>query len=264
MADYAKNITVFEDTQSVIKKAFLDKTEKSLKDTIVYKRISTNHIPSNHTPITMVSGGTVETAYKYAKDNKVAMLNFANALVPGGLVLTGAQNQEENICRCTNLYPILASNKCKSMYYDVNKSKNDSIYSDNLIYSPRIVIFKDDKTYKRVVPREVDVITCPAPRYKFINDTDALNTYVTRIKNIILAPVSHSVDTLVLGAWGCGAFGQNTVLIARAFATVLNEYSGLYDNIVFAIRPTDNPDIKGAYSIFKDVFEREYKWGVKE
>ena len=40
-------------------------------------------------------------------DAKIAVMNFANAFQAGGGVADGCTAQEESLCRCSTLYPIL-------------------------------------------------------------------------------------------------------------------------------------------------------------
>ena len=43
------------------------------------------------------------------------------------------------------------------------------------------------------------------------------------------------VDTLVLGAWGCGVYGNNPEDMSYIMNKVCKKYGGLYKNIVFAV-----------------------------
>ena len=40
---------------------------------------------------------------------------------------------------------------------------------------------------------------------------------------------------LILGAWGCGAFGLDSAMMAGIFAEALKEFGGAFDEIAFAI-----------------------------
>lgn len=242
-------IDVFQDTLKKSKKEYANQTMHTVKGTRVYGAnevidIPEKRIPNNFTPIDMVLGGTVSTGVAntlYPSNNRVAILNFADALVPGGLVLEGALTQEENICRCSNLYIALTQPKCYRDYYSVNSNYTHfgrrGVYSNALIYSRDVAVFKDDITYEDTSVSYLDVITCPAPATHLTRE-EALPIYVSRIRKILYSAIDNGVDTIVLGAWGCGAFGQDSIVVASAFAQVLNECNYYFKKIIFAIRPT--------------------------
>ena len=258
------NIDVFYDTRDKSVAEFSEDTDKLLKNTFVYKDayelISSDEMPHNNDmEIVVIEGGTVSTAYDIKKNRggRVAMLNFADALVPGGLVLDGASTQEENICRCTNLYESLIQKKCKEQYYDVNNQFGSGPvkyrvekYANALIYSENVTIFKDDVTYKDIPPQYVDVITSPSP-FGVFPGVDKVLKY--RIEGIIKAAYVHGVEHIVLGAWGCGAFMQNPKTVSRCFKEVLAEFP-VFNSVTFAIRPTvgnKNKTLKIFYNTFR-------------
>ena len=100
-------------------------------------------------------------------DSRIAVLNFANAFYPGGGVEAGASAQEECLCRCSTLYPVLNSQYLIGNFYDYHEDLGTSYASDALIYSEEIVICKTDEDLPQRMPEEewvmVDVITCAAP-----------------------------------------------------------------------------------------------------
>lgn len=256
------NIRVFADTLKQIGKTYgADKSEVRC-----YTKYHSADYSDDHTPITMVHGGTVSTGYaNVADDMRVAILNFANATVPGGCVMGGSNAQEENICRCTNLYPLLAADECEEGYYKPNGIANlctqAGVYTDSIIYARDVIVFKDDVTYDNIEPKVLDVITCPAPSAR-LADLEAVVIYANRIKEIVISAIDNDVDCIVLGAWGCGAFGQNPELIAKAFAIVLNWYGGYFEKIIFAIRATPFAS-DDFYTIFEQVFLEDYVGGVQ-
>ena len=67
------------------------------------------------------------------------MLNFASARNPGGGFLRGAKAQEEDLCRCSGLYETLL--ECPT-YYSVNRHQKSMMYTDHIIYSPKVVFFR--------------------------------------------------------------------------------------------------------------------------
>lgn len=220
------------------------------------------------TSIYMVHGGTVNTAYEYADTSRVAMLNFANAVRYGGFVDEGSNAQEENICRCTNLFNVLGEEECQAEYYmpnlkELRNHPKVDLGTSRIIYSRGITIFKDDTTYAEKKPKKADVITCASPNAHLSNKV-AFDIYTYRIEQIVLSALKNKAKTLVLGAWGCGAFGQNPYVMARAFAVVLNKYNKLFDRLIFAIKATTKERDDDMYEVFKLVLEVFYKGKVLE
>lgn len=88
---------------------------------------------------------------------KIALLNFADYLSPGGRYLQGATAQEEILCHQSNLYQIISNfNK----YYEWNNHYiNYHLYRNRAIYSPNVVFTNLDGT----LINTINVITCAAP-----------------------------------------------------------------------------------------------------
>ena len=201
--------------------------------------------------------------------NKVAVLNFANPHVPGGGVTRGAKTQEESLCRSSNLYPCLISKQVSHRYYEYNKMK-DRFFSDRIVYSPGIIIYKDDANVPHLMPEslwtKVDIITCAAPfleNPKSIASDVLQNVFVSRIRNIFEVAVENEVNTLILGAFGCGAFNNPPQVVANAFKIVIDEYSAKMtpiQKVVFAIKRTvPDDDICENLGAFQQAF-----WGLSE
>jgi uncharacterized protein (TIGR02452 family) len=90
----------------------------------------------------------------------LVLLNFASARNPGGGFLSGAKAQEEDLARCSGLYPCLLT---QPGYYEENRANESALYTDNIIYSPNVPWFR---TRSRDVPDTVflaSVITAPVP-----------------------------------------------------------------------------------------------------
>lgn len=262
-----RNAEIFEETRQFSTGQFRVFTNQLKKSTFVYADPTTYFDDSQCVhkevmEVSFVNAGTINTAYRLKDVTKrVALLNFADAKRPGGWVIEGAPTQEENICRCTNLYEALILPACKECYYDVNTlySGNPNVhidepYTDALIYSENVLIFRDDQTYELKPYKKVDVITSPAPCGAIDNVEEIL---IYRMRGIVKAAYSHGVNYLVLGAWGCGAFGQDPEVVAMCFRKVLEEYP-VFDKVVFAIKATEGlVSNNDALSIFMDVFEVE-------
>ena len=57
-----------------------------------------------------------------------------------------------------------------------------------------------------------------------------------RILKVLAIGILHSHNSIVLGAWGCGAFGNDLKEIAALFERALREnFNGAYRRVLFAI-----------------------------
>lgn len=196
-----------------------------------------------------------DTTFAAARDNlhlgRVAVLNFANPHYPGGGVFQGAKAQEECLCRSSNLYPCLEDGRVFEEYYRYHQKSTDYDFSDRLIYTPGVTVFKDDSPVPQPMKENewfrVDVITCAAPylaKRRYVNRTVLDHLFRSRIRNILEAAMENEADVLILGAFGCGAFGNPPQVVAGAFHQVLQEqrYHGAFRRIVFAIKSSVGGD----------------------
>ena len=212
--------------------------------------------------VKVISCGTVNAAYHYSTaTNIVAMLDFADAKKPGGWPEHGAPTQEENMCRTTNLYEALILDKCRKRYYNKNNKYHtddhiDEAYTDTIIYVKNATIFRDDVTYEGVNPKYADIIVCPAPCG---NVKHVESVFISRMKALVKTAYENGATDLILGAWGCGAFGQNPKVVASCFAKVLKEYP-LFKSVIFAFKPTiDDAEHKdNTKAIFKEILSKQF------
>ena len=220
-------------------------------------------------------------------NKKVAVLNFANPVEPGGGVLRGANAQEEYLCRSTNLYKSLISKNAEK-YYAYNKSIRSAnqfnsmfIGTDEVIYSPNVTVLKKAdgygihsiSGYKEIYEDQyydIDVLTCAAPFFSgsgyIIPNGDLKYILMRRIRNIFEVAIENDVDILVLGAFGCGAFHNPPEVVADAFRECLLElrYLNAFDEVVFAVKreaiPSKNIEMfERAFSAFPKYNEDGYE-----
>lgn len=234
MSIYDRLITVFDDTRKLSLGKFNTFTTNAIKNTevVVDGSVFLSNVSKVAQEVSFNYSGSVKAALDLAGHGKVAVLNFADAYCPGGLVLAGAITQEEGICRSSNLYETLIQPKCMRDYYEYNSSLVDDVKqwaSDRLIYSKDVLLFKDEEYNLLDTPVKVDIITSPAPI-----ECDDISVFERRIKCIVGSAYLNGVDVLVLGKWGCGAFRNSAKLVSRAFKTVLDEYK-LFKMVVFAL-----------------------------
>lgn len=191
-----------------------------------------NSYVEGESPYGLVDIGSVEAAFKYGV-GKTCILNFASYKNPGGGFLKGSMAQEESLCHSSVLYNILS--RFDEQFYEYNrKHTNRSLYLDRAIYSPNVVFMCDDKVKK------FDVITCAAPNFGAANKYSGVsineNSIVLskRIKFILDILTVNKCDTVILGAFGCGVFGQDSIEVAELFLSnaVLNRG---FEKVIFAV-----------------------------
>ena len=191
----------------------------------------------------------IECAQKYRNLNmnkNVGILNFASAKHPGGGFLRGSMAQEESIAYVSTLYHSLV----ESDMYEINKedSKN-GLYNDIAIYTSEICIFKldrDDGAY--IEPFYVSVISCPAvnkldAKRKNVEDTTIYDKMVDRIRLVLETAKTHKVNILILGAFGCGVFGNEPKDVKDiCMGLIENEYDNVFEKIIFTIPDEETYD----------------------
>ena len=110
---------------------------------------------------TLEGARLLATSHSSTECPKIGVLNFASAKKAGGGFLSGAQAQEESIARSSTLYPTLMTRVAQSFYTLHNQNPKNGYYSHAMIYSPGVVVFRDDQG-GWVEPLKVDVLTCAA------------------------------------------------------------------------------------------------------
>lgn len=169
---------------------------------------------------------------------RVAALNFASATNPGGGFLNGARAQEESLCRSSALYTCLVGHKM----YDANRQARDPFYLDYVLYSPDVPVFRGDDDRLLETPYLCTFLTAAAVNVKNLRqkaperEREIPAVMARRIQKVLAVAARHGDDALVLGAWGCGAFGNDTNVIAGLFRDALTgDFKGQFAHITFAV-----------------------------
>ncbi|MEV6996146.1 TIGR02452 family protein [Streptomyces sp. NPDC093982] len=178
-----------------------------------------------------------------------AVLNFASARNPGGGYLNGAQAQEEALCRASALYTSLLGARA---FYDHHRAHRDPFYTDRVIHSPGVPVFRDDRGSLLDAPYLAGFLTAAAPNAGVIRRTAPQRTaelpgaLATRAERVLETALVHGYRRLVLGAWGCGVFQNDPAQVAGAFRGLLTpggRFAGAFEHVVFGIldRTPDSP-----------------------
>jgi uncharacterized protein (TIGR02452 family) len=159
-------------------------------------------------------------------------LNFANGVHPGGGFLGGARAQEEVLCRSSALYETLEGDPMYAAH--ARRAEPDS--TDWAIYSPGVPVFRCDDGTTLDRPWLLSFITCAAPYAPAIGQPRSAELLAQRIRRVLAITHAYGHPSVVLGAWGCGAFHNDPNLAARDFREALEEtYPGAFSAIAFAV-----------------------------
>ena len=204
----------------------------------------------------VINADSFEAAKKYEYP---LVMNFANSHVPGGGFKLGATAQEEALCRNSTLYASIGGEAAKEMY-SYNIKHFSPVDSDYLLISPEVWVFRAPNGEKLETPYKTAVITTPAPNKRgaaaFTSQAKIDDVMLHRTRLMLKAAAENKFKTLVLGAWGCGAFGHDPIKVSGYFKQVLvDEGFGTYfDTVCFAIYgKTDGKN----YTAFNNIFGKE-------
>ena len=188
--------------------------------------------------IRVVPEDSFQAAMRYERP---LVMCFANAHCPGGGFWLGANAQEESLCRRSTLYASVSSKEAACMYR-WNNTSLCAVESDYMLYAPNVCVFKDERNEPLPKPVMVSVVSIPAPNRRgaafFASNRRIAEAMSRRIRIMLLVAARHGHRNLVLGAWGCGAFGNKPRNVAGLFESVLVEegLGRMFDEVCFAIR----------------------------
>lgn len=194
---------------------------------------------------------------------KIGILSFASFRNHGGGFLKGSIAQEESLCHHSNLYNILE--KCKPGY-DARRDINKGLYQDELFHIPDVLFFDYEPGWKdydkpKKPTHKFDILSISAPnkiiaKKRGLKDSEIYETMRRRISLILNTADYKLLDTLVVGAFGCGVFGNDFDEVLFAFQNEFGKGKFTHlKNLVISI-----PD----WEMFKDaksIFDLD---GVKE
>jgi uncharacterized protein (TIGR02452 family) len=164
----------------------------------------------------------------------VVIMNFANRFRPGGGYLTGAMAQEEDLCRL-----------CPQLWSSLNKFQYP-FEQDDILVTPNVIISRDSDANYEILPvnkqRTVGFVSVAAQDLKREQfDKECVQRTLQNMFSAVEKCVPDT-DTLILGAWGCGAFGNDPNIMSFVMNEAVLIYGGYFKRIVFSIPPGPNYD----------------------
>ncbi len=263
-----KNVSIAKETLEVIKSKkytspsgnivdITNELDSAMTRTIYYEGNSLiGSLPDQapiHCSIEVTNETTAQAAVRLqglGKTNLVA-LNFASARNQGGGFLAGAIAQEEDLCRASGLYGCL---KRKPLFYNANIMCDDSYYTHGIIYSPQVPFFRDEHNLFLEKPFALSIVTAPAPNLCGSKKEGLTNLLVGLIRErairVLQAAHINGHKNIILGAWGCGAFGNDPKMVSEAFMLALTKVP-YFEHVTFAVYDTREPFF--LYETFKEV-----------
>ena len=233
-------IQVFEDT--------FEFSEDMLNSVTTNHTFSEINIPpktiSSKKNINVINTDSVSALIDYYKEGKTCVLNMASYKHPGGGVKNGARAQEECLFRCSNLTHVVPE-----FHYPLKP--NECLYTENAVF------FKDFY-YDYMDAVTVDVVTIAAVNLnsfaKYDNqqkDLDYINVTKNKIRLMLSLAAKNDVKNIILGAFGCGVFGNDPTIMSNIFHEILVKegYSNYFNNVVFAII-NDHNSVGNNFDIF--------------
>ncbi|WP_372720616.1 TIGR02452 family protein [Novipirellula sp.] len=205
------------------------------------------------TRVTVANETTLVAAHALVDEGlRPLALNFANGVEPGGGFLRGATAQEETLCRSSGLYATLFGDPM----YEFHRDHDPAASSDWAILSPNVPVFRNDAAVECDPPWSLDFLTCAAPYAPAIGRLDAEPMLRKRIHRVLAIARAYQYQSLVLGAWGCGAFANDPLQTAKDFRDALEgDFAGAFERVVFAI--TDWSDQRRFLRPFSSVFSKD-------
>lgn len=114
-------------------------------------------------------------------------------------------------------------------------------------------VFRHDDGTNLDQPWLLDVITCAAPFAPIVGQPESGELLERRIHRVLAIARAYGYTSLVLGAWGCGAFKNDPRRTAEDFRAALEgPFDGAFSDVVLAI--TDWSPERKTLGPFRDVF----------
>ena len=188
----------------------------------------------------VINASTVKAIIETASAGEsVAALNFASAKNPGGGFLNGAMAQEEALATASGLYN---TQLLHNAYYETNRANQSMMYTDHAIYSPDVVFFRDENNKLLETPVTCSILTLPAVNMGQVKAKgENINTAKQAMKNRMRLALAIFADedtkTIILGAYGCGVFGNDANDVAKWWKELLFDegYGSYFKRVLFVI-----------------------------
>lgn len=207
--------------------AYLERNKRLCVASFNSFNYSENRSNQATTNIKVVAMDTLECVVSDPK--KSCFLIFANATSAGGGYQRGSPAQEENVCRRTDLATYFSS-----MKYPLNEFGG--------IYISNLTIFRDTEANNyKWLEKPIKANAILAAAYRNPDDSPKITEKIyKKICSVLQIAFEKGEKRLILGAWGCGAYSNDNILVSKLFKKALREY--YFEEVIFAILPLSFSD----------------------
>jgi len=241
--------------------------------TLQWKR--TSEMTANKTELTVVNEDCLSAALGLKSQGlNPVVLNNASMRRPGGGYMNGAGAQEENLFRRSTYSLSLVDGE----RLDDSRDWSYPIPEFGGIYSPDVMVFRDteDNGYAHLlepIPMSFIAVAAYVRPQLTLMDKKKKIYHLThkfasktkdKIRTILRIALLHGHDSVILGAFGCGAFCNPPEHVSMLFDQVLfeeEEFIGAFKHVCFAIIEDANSmgrahNPNGNFSPFEKVFRQ--------
>ena len=126
-------------------------------------------------------------------------------------------------------------NAFRDSYYEPHScSHNSGLYTSDALY------LDDIQFVRNGVVKSAGVIVVAAPNAgaahkKGVSEAEVEDAMRARIDAVMAIAADNGIENLVLGAFGCGVFANDPMLVAGMFKDWLDGNPGVFKRVVFAV-----------------------------
>ncbi len=217
-------------------------------ESVIYHSLPTENLPKRFpdTRVEFVKEDCINEAVRLRNAGyNPLLLNMADWFRAGGCVEVGSKAQEEELFRRSNYHKSL-----HQKYYPLQ--------TFTTILSPKVEFSRHGllQGYKWMdKPVYIDCVAAPAleappitPDRKRYKHEQHIQTMKEKIRMLFHVASLNGNDSLVLSAWGCGAFRCPVEHTAELFREVVDSHKGVVKHVSFAILGINFEPFLEAYS----------------
>ncbi|MEA3641809.1 MAG: TIGR02452 family protein [Lamprobacter sp.] len=193
---------------------------------------------------------TLQVMQSLAADQRrsLVVLSFADAYEPGGSFRRGGRGQEQTLVGASGLLRCLELEQARA-FYEQHQDR-DPFHSDHLIYAPAVPVFRDADGHLLEQPYSCAFISASAVNARAVEQRtpqrrdEITEVMARRIRHVLACARAYGHHHVILGAWGCGTYGNGPTLIARLFVDALQQdFEDVFRSVVFAIHDERTAEI---------------------